>query len=103
MLESDRIRFEWDDRKAEANKRKHGISFQLAAQIFNDPLLEEKIEGDEHGEIRWQAIGQVGNILVRVTYTSFKEGDIEVIRIISARELTPKERRAHEGNSEDDG
>ena len=102
MMELGRIRFEWDDRKAETNKRKHLISFPLATQVFNDPLVEQRIEGIEHGEVRWQAIGQVGRLLVRVTYTTFEEDDVEVIRIISARELTPRERRAHEWNSEDD-
>jgi len=99
----DHIRYEWDDHKAETNRRKHGIGFPLAMQIFSDPLVEERIEGDEHGEVRWQAIGQVGRVLVRVTYTTFEEDDIEVVRIISARELTPRERRAHARNSEDDG
>ena len=99
---SSEIRFVWDDHKAQTNRRKHGIDFPLAARVFNDPLVEQRIEGDEHGEVRWQAIGQIGSILVRVTYTTFEEGDVEVIRIVSARQLTPRERRAHERYSEDD-
>jgi uncharacterized DUF497 family protein len=96
-------RFEWDEPKAELNKRKHGISFPLATQAFKDPLAERKIEGDEHGEVRWQAIGQVGRVLVRATYTTREEEDgIEVIRIISARKLTPRERRAYERHPKDD-
>ena len=96
-------RFEWDETKAQLNNRKHGISFPLVTQAFKDPLGERKIEGDEHGEVRWQAIGQVGRVHVRVTYTTREEEDgVEVIRIISARKLTPRERRAYEGHSEDD-
>ncbi len=97
------VRFEWDPRKAESNKRKHGISFSLAAQVFGDSLAEKEVEGDEHGEIRWTAIGQVGRLLVRVTYTTYEEEDCEVIRIISARKATPRERRAYQGYTEDDG
>src|SRR6185295_11381135 len=103
MTEPGRIRFEWDNRKAETNKRKHEIGFPLATQVFNDPLVKHRIEGDENGEVRWQAIGQVGRVLIRVTYTTYEEDESEVFRIISARELTPRERRTHERNSEDDG
>ncbi len=93
------IRFEWDARKAEANRRKHGISFLLAAQVFADEFVEREIEGDEHGEIRWQVIGQVGRALVRVTCTIREEAEAEVVRIISARKVTPNERRAYQGDS----
>ena len=80
----------------EVNRRKHGIGFLLAAQMFDDPFAEREIEGDEHGEVRWQVIGQVGRTLVRVTCTIREEEGIEVIRIISARKLTPRERRAYQ-------
>ncbi|MGH6870228.1 MAG: BrnT family toxin [Rhizomicrobium sp.] len=93
------IRFEWDARKAEANRRKHGISFLLAVQAFDDPLALRDIEGDEHGEVRWKIVGQVGRALVRVTCTIVEEADQEIVRIISARKLTPRERRAYHGNS----
>jgi uncharacterized protein len=93
------IYFEWDPRKAEANIGKHGISFELAIQIFDDEFAERNVEGDEHGEIRWQAIGQVGRALVRVSYTSRDEEGIEIIRIISARKATRSERRTYEGHS----
>ena len=100
---ADEIRFEWDPRKAASNKQKHGISFQLAAQVFDDRFVEKEVESDEHGEIRWKAVGQVGRLLVRVTYTTYEKEDAEVIRIISARKVTPRERRAYQGHTEDDG
>ena len=93
------IHFEWDARKAAANKRKHGISFELAVQVFDDVFVEREVEGDEHGEVRWQAIGQIGRALVHVTYTTRDEEGIEVIRIISARRATKRERRAFEGST----
>lgn len=96
---SSNICFEWDARKAEVNRRKHGISFELATQVFDDEFVEKNIEGDEHGEIRWQAVGQIGRALVRVTYTTRDEEGVEIIRIISARKATRSERRSYEGYS----
>ncbi len=95
-------RFEWHEPKAQTNKRKHQISFPLAAQVFRDPLVDQAIEGDEHGEIRWRAIGQVGRILVRVTYTTREEKGVTIIRIISARKVDRRERLAYEGSAKDD-
>jgi uncharacterized DUF497 family protein len=51
-----------------------------------------------NGEIRWQAIGEVGQTIVDVIYTIREEKDFEVIRIISARKATRRERRAYEGH-----
>ena len=91
------IRFEWDLRKAETNRRKHGIDFDSAARVFFDPLRKTVIEGDEHGETRWRTIGEIGGIFIAlVSHTSHEEGEIEVIRIISARKATRRERRAYE-------
>ncbi len=91
--------FEWDARKAASNERKHGIAFALAAAVFGDVFAERKVEGDDHGEVRWQILRQVGRTLVRVTYTTRDEEGTEIIRIISARKATPGERRAYEGDS----
>lgn len=96
------LRFEWNPRKAAINRRKHGISFELASSIFDDPFVDEYEEGIDNGEIRYRAIGTVGRKFFFVVYTSFAEGDEEVIRIISARKATPQERRAYERRSRND-
>ena len=51
-----RLAFEWDPRKAAANRRKHGVSFEEATTVFDDPaaLLLADLE---HGEPRIVAIG----------------------------------------------
>ena len=85
------IEFEWDPRKSEVNKRKHGIDFAFAARVFADPLRGAEIEGDEHGEIRWWTIGEIDGRIFRVTYTIREEGEVEVCRLISARKATPRE------------
>ncbi|MBU6297045.1 MAG: BrnT family toxin [Alphaproteobacteria bacterium] len=97
---SGELRFEWDARKAASNKRKHGVSFESAALIFDDPQICELEEGNDHGEIRYRAIGEALGQLLFVSYTSFEETGEEVVRIISARKAEPKERRAYQRHAE---
>jgi uncharacterized protein len=94
------MRFLWDEAKDRGNRKKHGISFDTAALVFFDPLhltLEDRIVD---GEQRWQTIGLVeGVLLVMVAYTVISD-DEEVIRIISARKVTRRERMEYEEASE---
>jgi len=89
--------FEWDTAKASANLRKHGVSFELALRVFSDPLAfshQDRIEG---GEQRWQTLGMAdGVLLLLVAHTVLNLDDGEVIRIISARMATRKERHDYE-------
>jgi len=91
------IEFEWDQNKAVANEKKHGVSFSEATTVFGDPL-EVTIEDSEHssGEYRFLSLGRssAGNILV-VSYT---EREQKLIRIISARKATKKELEYYEQN-----
>ena len=95
------IRFEWDESKNLSNQRKHGVSFEEACQVFRDPLyvsVQDRIEG---GELRWQTLGMVeGLLLLTVAHTVEEEladgSSVDVIRIISARPATRKERRRYE-------
>jgi uncharacterized DUF497 family protein len=88
------MRFQWHWRKAEDNIEWHGVSFEEAATVFGDPLAE--IEPDfAHSidEDRFLAFGtSVQGRLLVVVFT--ERGD--TIRIISAREMTPRERRDYE-------
>ena len=91
------MEFEWDPEKAERNVRRHGVAFTEAMTIFADPL-EVTISDVTHSEdeFRFLSLGrsEAGRLLV-VAYTE-RQGRI---RIISAREATPKERRDHESGS----
>lgn len=89
------IEFEWDQRKSESNKRKHGIDFTFAIRVFADFLRSTDVEGNEHGEIRWWTIGEIDNRLFRISYTIREEGEIEVYRLISARKVTAGEGKIH--------
>jgi uncharacterized protein len=95
------IRFEWDEAKNHSNRRKHGVSFEEASQVFHDPLYVSVQERVEIGEERWQTFGMVGGLLVlMVAHTVREEHDddkhVDVVRIISARHATRKERRRYE-------
>jgi len=91
-------RFEWDPVKARTNQRKHGVSFEDAMHVFEDSYaLFEQDRTDEAGELRWQAIGFAGGMAVLlVAHASREEGEDELIRLISARRATRKERKRYE-------
>lgn len=82
--------FEWDSAKEAANRRKHGVSFTLAAEAFAD-THGVYIRDEEHsvGEERQYLLGQVGGVvLLLVVFT-----EREAIRIISARRATKLEKK----------
>ena len=88
---------EWDPVKDRQNLAKHGLSFDTARLVFDDPhalsVQDRMVEGEE----RWQTLGMLGGIVVvLVAHTYREERGVEVIRIISARKATPRERRAYE-------
>ena len=99
------VRFEWDEAKNLSNQRKHdGVGFEVAQQVFQDPLhvsVQDRIEG---GEQRWQTVGAVQGVVIllvahAVTEQNFDGGSVEIIRIISARRATPRERRRYENEN----
>lgn len=91
--------FEWDDAKAAANLAKHKVSFEQARDAFGDMFaVEYEDDRADYGEDRTVLIGMVGNRLLAVVYTLRGEN----IRIITAREAEPHERRHyHEENRHD--
>ncbi|MGA9055448.1 MAG: BrnT family toxin [Terriglobia bacterium] len=92
------LRFEWDPAKARTNQRKHGISFEDAMHVFDDPhALFEPDRGDEFGELRWHAVGLIEDVaVVLVAHTIREEGGDEIVRMISARQATRQERKRYE-------
>ena len=91
------MRFEWDAAKDRANYAKHGVNFETAARVFNDPnyLLIEDRTGEDR-ETRWHAIGMVGTTVLLVVHVYRSETDEEeVIRIISARKAREYESRGY--------
>lgn len=70
------ILFEWDPVKARTNQQKHGVSFEDAMHVFEDPYaLFDRERIDEAGELRWQALGLAGGaIVLLVVHTVREEG-----------------------------
>ena len=90
----DTLRFEWDPRKASANRAKHKVSFQEAVTAFRDPL--GRITDDPRhleDEDRYVLLGQSER--QRLLAVMFTERG-EAIRLISARKATRRERRNYE-------
>jgi uncharacterized protein len=93
------MRYEWDENKNERNLEKHGLSFETASLVFEDPNALSIPDRIENGEERWQTIGMIENIvIVMVAHTIKLETDSqeEIIRIISARKATRAERQEYE-------
>ena len=90
------MRIEWDQAKNEINQAKHGIDFATAQLVFDDPCCVTFVDRVTGGEERWHAIGLIGNIIILVVvHTYRKEVSDEVIRIISARPATRRERKLY--------
>jgi uncharacterized protein len=88
------VRFEWDDAKAAANLRKHGVSFDEAVGVFYDPAAFEgydQMHSDYEG--RFFIIGLSSRRLLYVIYAERAGG---VVRLVSARKADKAERRQYE-------
>jgi uncharacterized DUF497 family protein len=107
------MRFEWDAAKNRSNQKKHrGLDFEIASRVFADPNLVLRKDRVVDGEQRWHAIGAVRKSVLLVVHVYLQEDDKEeespngdnnnndeseeeIIRIISAREADPRERRIY--------
>lgn len=88
--------FTWDPAKASSNRAKHGVSFEEASEVFDDPNARIR-EDPSHSalERRWLLMGSSSNkrVLV-VVYTIRRTNDTEITRLISARPANRREREA---------
>lgn len=87
------IRFRWNANKAKLNLKNHAVSFEQAAQVFFDPLVQYR-DASRNGETRDGALGCDFNF--RVLFVVHLEIEEEFIRIISARRAEPHERESYE-------
>lgn len=94
------LHFEWDAKKAASNLRKHGVSFEEAAEVFRDPLALSLLdESHSQSEERWITLGQAGDRKLVVVVHTWREDDSNHIhvRLISARVATSHETQQYEG------
>lgn len=90
------VKFEWDEKKNEINKKKHGLSFEEAREVFGD---ENAILFDDpdHSldENRFLIIGSLKSSKICIVSHCYRDND-DIIRLISAREATKNEKRFYE-------
>ena len=87
------MEFEWDERKAAQNAVKHGVPFEYATRVFLDlRRLDIEDARRDYGEARRLTLGVIESRLFAVAYTWRGE----VIRMISARKASPRERRQYD-------
>mgnify|MGYP003309481480 CR=1 FL=1 len=90
------IEFEWDENKNEINKKKHGLSFEEAREVFED---EDAILFDDpdHSldEDRFLIIGETKSLKICIVSHCYRDND-NIIRLISARKATKKEKKIYE-------
>jgi uncharacterized DUF497 family protein len=92
------VRFTWDPKKADANRKKHGVDFREAATVFGDPFSVAFPDPNHSvGESRFLIIGI--SALGRVLVVSYTEAAADIIRIVSARNATRHERTFYEEDS----
>jgi hypothetical protein len=97
-------RFEWDDRKADANARKHGVTFDQAAEVLADAdadrfhleEYDEEHHDDEDRFITTASHPANRDIVLVIWWTQRRQRSREVTRIIGARRATPAERKRYE-------
>jgi hypothetical protein len=86
------LSFEWNKSKAKDNFDRHGVSFELAKEVFKDPLAVEFLDDrQDYGEERFVIIGLVAAHILYVAYTERQD----FIRIISARRATKYEKEIY--------
>lgn len=91
------MRIIWDQTKNRSNLAKHKVSFEVAGLVFKDPFHVSILDRIEDGEERWQTLGLIGSVVVLlVAHTTAELAGEAVVRIISARKATRKERQKYE-------
>lgn len=91
------MRFEWNDKKARQNLLKHGVRFETAVLVFDDPYMLVERDPTSGDEERWNTLGSITQGMVLfVVHTWLEVDSEEVVRIISARAAESRERKKYE-------
>ena len=90
------MRFLYDPQKDALNKTKHGLSLNLAHNVFNDPHVIITYDRHENGEHRYHATARVGSKFLLLVHGYPDPDDEDCVRAISLREATSRERKYYE-------
>jgi uncharacterized DUF497 family protein len=89
--------FEWDPEKDRINRAKHGVAFEDAMLVWEDPLMVLSRDLYATGEPRWIAVGRIGvTTILFVAHVYRGDEDEQRVRIISARKASRHERRKYD-------
>lgn len=89
--------FVWSDVKDEENRRKHGLPLRFGALLFLDHTRLERSAKTVHGELRFMAIGRIGDRVLTCVF-ALRNGDR---RLVSVRPASRRERRAYATQTDD--
>lgn len=91
------MRFEWDENKRRANRRKHGLDFIDVPKVFDGFTFTFEDDRFEYGEQRYLTMGMFRQMVVVIAHTEYQE----TIRIISMRKATAHEKKIYFQNFQD--
>lgn len=90
------MNFEWDTNKEKINIKKHGITFEQASYVFSDQFALNMYDNEHSNtEERWIMLGKSLNENLLLVVHTFKDKEEELVRIISARKATSKEKQIY--------
>lgn len=93
------LAFDWDDRKARVNERKHGVSFEEAQTVFYDENARLRYDSDHSLEEERYILLGISNMLRLLVVCHVCREEQGIIRIISARKATKQEGKQYRGFS----
>lgn len=95
------MQFEWDLQKAKRNLAKHGVAFEVAELVWDDPAHIVVSDRHKAGEERWHAIGLIRDAVILAVIHAYRIRDgEELVRIIGARRATRAERNRYEAQDD---
>ncbi len=93
----------WDQRKSDSNKKKHGIAFEQAKEVFQDKNAIVDSGASKNGEERWIAIGKTLKLFLIAVVFTIRDATIRIISARQARKNEVKAYLSHSLNDESNG
>lgn len=92
------MKFEWDKNKEKLNIQKHGVTFEQASYVFSDQFALNKFDNEHsENEDRWLLLGKsLNETLLLVVHRFVNDSGLELVRVISARKATKKEKQVYQ-------
>ncbi len=92
------MKFDWDPDKARSNLAKHGVAFDVAIKVFDDPAAISGHDRIVEGEERWRTVGRIG--FTTILFVGHDDGSEIYVRVITARKANRREIQGYETGDE---